>query len=286
MENRQKVAFIVDAAEAFLSGKTVSDSSKIAVLGEWIYRSKELIEDLEKAKRTRDVPEIDIAIMKLTDFQKLCKTQRKQQRNRSDEFFDQIFSTIEDIRAAHVEVRDLMAIFSGEDIEIEELNKMKNRLAQFERDFSYLTDLSKSESELCKYLEERIQQVHSEEKRDEDLPLWRDAKDIYKKFMEHILLERKNHSKDWLKGVFKSQEVIHSMDAAGCQQFLSRLEAAPAYLTGNDQVKVEQMKVTLQNRLGDLKVEGLLVQFRRLSQKLQREFYEIIAQEIDDTESK
>jgi hypothetical protein len=285
MENRQKVAFIVEAAEAFLVGKAVSDTSKVADLNEWIGRSNELIDDLEKAKRTRDVPEIDNAIAKLTDFQNLCKTQRKQQRNRSDAFFDQAFSTIEDIRAAHIEVRDLMAIFSGEDIEIEELNKMENRLAQFEQDFSYLNDLSKPENELRQFLEERIQQIHSEEEKDKDLPLWRDAKDIYDKFMEHILTDRKNRSKEWLKGVSKSQEGIHSIDAAGCQHLLSRLEAAPVYLTSDDQVKVEEIQTALKNRLGNLKVEGLLAQFRQLPQKLKREFYETITREIFDTKS-
>lgn len=187
---------------------------------------------------------------------------------------------IEDIRAAHIEVRDLMAIFAGEDIDIDELKKMDKRLAQFEQDFSYLNDLSKSENEPRQFLEGSIQQIHSEEEKDEDLPIWRDAEDIYNKFMDLILEDRKNRSNDWLKGVLQTQEQIQQMDAAGCQRLLSKLEAAPVYITDEDQTKIEEMKSSIQRRLGDLKVEGLLVQFRRLPQKLKREFYEAIAQEI------
>ncbi len=238
------------------------------------------VEDLKKAKKTKDVPEIDKAIAKLTDFQKACKAKRKQHRNRSDAFFDRAFSTIEDIRAAHIEVRDLMAIFSGEEIDIDELNKMEKRLAQFEQDFSYLNDLSKPESDLRQYVEEKIRQIHSEEEKDEDLPLWRDAEDIYGKFMERVLADRKNRSNEWLKNVLQPQDRIQGMDAAGCQRLLSRLEAAPIYITEEDQAKIEEMKTAIQRRLGDLKVEGLLVQFRRLPQELKREFYKIIASEV------
>lgn len=280
MENRQKVSFIVDEAKAFLVGKTVSDTSKIATLGEWIDRCSELTKDLKKAKKSKDVPEIDKAIARLSDFQKACKEQRKQHRNRCDEFFDRTFSNIEDIRAAHVEVRDLMAIFSGEDLDIEELNKMENRLTQFEQDFSYLNDLSKSENELRQFLDERIRQIHSEEEKDEDLPLWRDAEDIYDKFMEHILADRKKRSSKWIEEVFLSQENIKNMEAANCQRLLSRLEAAPIYLTSDDHGKIEEMKITIKKRLENLKVEGLLVQFRKLPQKLKQEFYDIIAHEL------
>ena len=280
MEQRQKVSFIVDEAEAFLVGKAVSDASKIAELGGWISRCNELIKDLEKAKQIKDVPEIDNAIAKLSDFQKACKTQRKRHRDRSDAFFDRTFSTIEDIRAAHIEVRDLMAIFAGEDIDIDELNKMDKRLAQFEQDFSYLNDLSRPESDLRQYLADKIQQIHSEEEKDEEAPLWRDAQDIYDKFMEHVLTDRQNRSNEWLKGVLQPQERIQGMDAAGCQRLLSRLEVAPIYITEEDQTRIEEMKSSIQRRLGDLKVEGLLVQFRNLPKDLKREFYEIIAAEV------
>ncbi len=173
-----------------------------------------------------------------------------------------------------------MAIFSGEDIDIDELNKMEKRLAQFEQDFSYLNDLSKSENELRQFLDERIQQIQAEEEKDEDLPLWRDAQDIYDKFMEHVLTDRQHRSDEWLKDALQSQEHIQGMDAAACQRLLSRLEAAPIYITEEDQTRIEEMKSSIQRRLGDLKVEGLLVQFRKLPQELKREFYEIIASEI------
>jgi hypothetical protein len=249
-------------------------------LGGWISRCNQLIKDLEKAKQTKDVPELDNAIVKLSDFQKLCKTQRKRHQERTRKLFNRSFSSIEDIRAANIEARELRILLAGKEIDVEELEKMEKRLSQFEQDFSYLSDLSKPESELHHFMEERVRQIHSEEETDEDLPLWRDAKDIYDKFMEHVLTDRQNRSDEWLNGVRQTQEQIQRMDAAGCQRLLSRLEAAPIYITEEDQIQIEEMKSSIQRRLADLKVEGLLVQFRRLPQELKRAFYEIIASEV------
>jgi len=70
------------------------------------------------------------------------------------------------------------------------------------------------------------------------------------------------------------------MNAEKCQHLQSRLEAAPTYLTESNRKKLEEMKTAIQKRFEDLKVEGLLAQFRRLPQKLRREFYDIISAEL------
>ncbi|MFP4351179.1 MAG: hypothetical protein ACLFQY_23075 [Desulfococcaceae bacterium] len=174
-----------------------------------------------------------------------------------------------------------MTLFAGEELELEELAKMEKRLGQFEEDFSvWSDDLSIPTSELKEKVERRIQETLAEEEKDEELPFWRDAREIYDSFLSHLIADRKTRSEGWLSNVRKTPDVIADMEASDCHNLLSRLESAPAYLADEDRAVVSEMKEAIQKRIGGLKVEGLLAMYRQLPQTLRREFFEIISAEI------
>lgn len=172
-------------------------------------------------------------------------------------------------------VRALMGIFAGSAFDLEELETMQKRLETVERDFANLEDISKPGSEIQALFEERTETARTWEEEDEQ-----DWPQIYENIFHHVIQKREDLSNEWLNGVLKSPKEIAGMDAERCQQFRSRLEAAPTYLTESDRKKLEEMKTAIRKRFEDLEIEGLLVQFRQLPQKLQKEFYEIISAEV------
>ncbi|MFP4583932.1 MAG: hypothetical protein ACLFN9_11215 [Desulfococcaceae bacterium] len=168
-----------------------------------------------------------------------------------------------------------MEIFTGSSFEIEELETMQKRLEAVERDFAALDDLSKPDSEIRAIFDERMETARAWEEEDEQ-----DWPQIYENMFHHVIKKREDLSKDWLDGVLTSPKEIAGMNAEKCQRLQSRLEAAPIYLTEADRKNIDEMKTAIQKRFEDLKVEGLLAQFRRLPQNLRREFFEIISAEV------
>ena len=201
------------------------------------------------------------------------------QRSRYQEFFDQSFSTIESIRDAAVEIRGLMTIFSGEEIEMEELAKMYERLNWFENDFSTWKDLNVSNEELEAVIRERIKETAAAEEGDEEIE-WRDSQEIYENFLERLLSLRKERSSKWLDQIHHSPASIAEMNGDTCQRLLSQIEPLPFYISPKDRNTAEEIRRSLQHRLEELKIDGLLAMFRNLPKNLQKQFYEIISEEI------
>ncbi|MFP4421236.1 MAG: hypothetical protein ACLFRG_11895, partial [Desulfococcaceae bacterium] len=275
MEERQKVFYSVQEAENFLVGKVISERTKKSDLRDWIDGCKRHENNLETARRIIDVPEIDRTIEKIQNFRADCGRQRALHQDRMDAFFGRKFQSIQDIQEAREEVRTLMEIFTGSSFEIEELETMQKRLEAVERDFAALDDLSKPDSEIRAIFDERMETARAWEEEDEQ-----DWPQIYENMFHHVIKKREDLSKDWLDGVLTSPKEIAGMNAEKCQRLQSRLEAAPIYLTEADRKNIDEMKTAIQKRFEDLKVEGLLAQFRRLPQNLRREFFEIISAEV------
>ncbi len=59
------------------------------------------------------------------------------------------------------------------------------------------------------------------------------------------------------------------------------LNPPPAYLEPGHIKQIDEMKIYLEKRLDDSKVEGLLVRFRELSPVLQKQFLDIVQKLID-----
>ncbi|MDM8556292.1 hypothetical protein QUF75_16335 [Desulfococcaceae bacterium HSG7] len=69
--------------------------------------------------------------------------------------------------------------------------------------------------------------------------------------------------------------MIETMTPEECHKLLKRLSPSPAYLEPGHIKQIDDMKIYLDKRLDDSKVEGLLVRFRELSLTLQKQFLDI-----------
>lgn len=280
IETLQKVHYIVDATKAFLGSRNVSEFSKIGELKEWIAGGEELLDGLKEAKQIKAVPEIEEMARKVRAFIADCKKRRTLQRDRHDALLNRPFATIGEIRDLRAEARELATIFVGQEIELSDLSRLEQRLAWLESDFSRWNDYSIPTDTLKQKVAEQIKALKAQEDEDDELPEWRDTETVYSGFLTHLLAERNAQSEKWLDDLDFSPKAISRMNPQTCQGWLTRLNAAPVYLTEKDRGRLSEWSDRLEKRMADLKVEGLLALFRNLSADQQRRFFEMIAAEM------
>jgi len=270
IEERQKVAYIVEEVEAFIAGHRIDESIKVNELKAWSENVDDFLKGLKKAKRQIDVPDIDRLISETAVFKKACKDLIKSHKKRAGKLFDKKFVDLEDIRSTRNEVKELMNLFTGQEADLEDILMMVRQLGQFERDISLWNDFGIPTDELKTSVESRIQEI-LELQNDEDPP-W-DVEEVYGDLMNTILEDRDKAAAKWMASVLPETTTVEKMSAQECHHLSNRLNP-PAYLTAEQLKNVLSMQEMMEKRLKDLNVEGLLVQFLELSPELQQQFLE------------
>lgn len=276
IEERQKISYIIDETQAYLDSHRVHSQCRIAELREWIRGALKLIAPLTEAGNRVDAPETGRMLNNISVFQEACKKQIKQHEERFSELFDLSFSCLEDVRGAQSDVGAIVAIFSGDKPQnIEELAAMQDQLLQFERDILSLSDMSISNEALKTAVANKICDYEEAQNDDGDLPPW-EINETYQNILNNLLEARESAASQWISEVSIPFEEIEEMTANDCQSLFIRIESTPAYL-GKEQIDlIDKMRGRLQNRLDDLKLEGVLVMFRNLPHPLQTKFLEIV----------
>ncbi|MEE4355993.1 MAG: hypothetical protein V2I97_05940, partial [Desulfococcaceae bacterium] len=280
IEELEKISFIVDETRAFLDSHQAGSDSKISELNDRIKKCGELSENLLKAKKKgQDIADIDRLLKRMNKFTAECKKIKEMHKEEANKLWNLEFNTLEDIRTARIKVKNLMGIYFGQEMDMDDLTMMDKQLGQFERDFTIWNDAGIPNSDLKKMVSDRISEI-MENQDDEDEPPW-DSEVVYNNFLHQILHERHKEAVRWMEGVALPFDPIEKMPAEKCQTLLNRLDLKPAYL-GDEQIKsLMKMKAALEKRLDDLQVEGLLVRFRQLPEILQKEFLKLAVSEVN-----
>ena len=187
MKQRQRVFYNVEAARSFMAGKSATPKTTVSDLVQWPEDIDGLIEDLRKAKRIRDVPEIEECLESLDSMKQACKRREKEAWDLHSALIEGSFTTMEQMDALADRIKDSIGIFTGQDPEFEDLKKLERRLKMFQEDFAFFESLDVSDAQLEKKIEERIEKVSCEEEKDEMAPEWRSAGEIYGCMLEALL---------------------------------------------------------------------------------------------------
>jgi len=277
IEERQKVLYIVQEAQAFLNShqNRISDQSKVVQLRNWIKGAKELIGPLTEAGRRIDAPEIKNILKKIDSFQDDCKAKIQKHEDRFGRLWDLSFNNKDDIKQAQREVDQLLSIFSEDNpVNLEDLYAMQLQLREFESDLISWDDLTISNDDLRKMVKIRIDSLLSELNEEDELS-W-DTEEIYLGILEQLLREREKAASHWFSGNMIDDNQIEMMDARACQLNLNKIESSPSYLSDEQVKEIDQLRYLLKKRMSDLQLDGLLVMFNNLSYDLQKEFITII----------
>ena len=162
---------------------------------------------------------------------------------------------------------------------MEDIRTMDRQLGQFERDIALWNDIHIPTDELKETAARRIQELIALQSEDEPPP-W-DVEQVYQELLNTIFKDRLRLAGNWIEAVLTDASVIETMTPEECHKLLKRLNPPPAYLEPGHIKQIDEMKIYLEKRLDDSKVEGLLVRFRELSPVLQKQFLDIVQKLID-----
>ena len=220
------------------------------------------------------MPEIQGILQRIDAFKQSCKSQISQHEKRFSELWDLSFHTLEDIRDGQRKVTQMLSIFADDELNMDELNAMRQQLQQFEKDAIDWNNLLCSNDDLIKAVESRIDTLLKEQDDEDELP-W-DTEETYNNLLTHLLQERQRAASRWFEGVTINPEAIKEMDARSCQINLGKIENPPIYLSHDQDEKISQFRDLLTQRVKELQLDGVLAMYRDLPPELQKKFVEII----------
>ncbi len=277
IEKLEKISFIIDETSAFLNSHRATSDSSILELDNWIVRCKELRGSLLDAQRVHKVSDISTLLKKLEDFKTASQIVKKQHRKQVGDLLNLLIITPEDVRSIQAQVSNLTKIFQGQEIDLEDLHAMDMQLGQLDRDMRAWNDMSLSNRELTQMVEARIKQIEEASEHDEEPPPW-NTPTVYRAYLQYLLEDRHKRADEWMNSI-GHYDVANTckMSADDCQALLSRIRRLPAYLSDNHLQQLQAMQMHLNQRLDDLKVDGLLARFKQLSRQLQQKFLKLAA---------
>lgn len=277
IEERQRILYIVNEALAYLDShqNLISSQSKIVELRSWSKGAQELVPPLTTAAQQVNAPEIQEILQRIDAFKKSCKKQINLHEKRFSTLWDLSFQTMEDIRSGQLQVSQMLSIFAEDELNLDELNTMRQQLEQFEEDASSWNNLHCSNDELIQKVESKIDSLLKDQDDEDELP-W-DTEETYKKLLNHMLHERQQAASRWFDEVAINPETIKTMDARVCQINLSKIGNPPIYLSQKQDEKVSHFQSLLTQRVKELQLDGVLAMYRDLPPELQRKFIEIVS---------
>ncbi|MBF0232648.1 MAG: hypothetical protein HQK65_06360 [Desulfamplus sp.] len=200
IEELQKVKYIIEDSQAFVKSHSVNAQSKVAEMNDWVKQCDELLKVLNKSQKKHEAKEISEVIQNVSTFQKQCREQINDHKNRAAALYNIEFSSIDDVNHAAIEIQNILYIFDGQQSDIEDFDIMQRQLAIFKNDMMSWGYETLTNDELTEKVEHRIIETDKElNKYDE--PVW-DTETAYREVLKHILQKRYERAEDWIKEVY------------------------------------------------------------------------------------
>jgi hypothetical protein len=278
IEQLDKLRHIDSETDAFVAARTITEKTSISQLKLWKDERKGILETLSQYNQFIEGRELNQIRNKIDEFKSLCEDQIHRTKAKLEKLWNKEFERVDDIQNTTTEIYELQPLFSGESVDSSDLLQMLDQIIVFQRDLAIWQDMSLPANQLNNLFDQRLKEA--EEIMDgDDPPPW-DPEPIYRMLYNYVLSQRKMASDQWFDGLFVEPKVAAKMPLEDCQRLLNRIKNVPEYIDNDQRNKVGKLAEALENRLSTLEVEGLLVRFRALSEKLRRQFLELAAKEI------
>ncbi len=245
---------------------TVSETSTVTELLEWLEQAKTLKTNLQEARGKTNIAkhEISEAAIRLEQFSQACRKQIQQHKSKAVSIYNhRQITCLADITKWKSEVTELTRVFAGKEKDIEDFRQVIKQLEQLENQYSQLNDDSLTEEELDETLERCRRELDDLYPEDQP-PL--DSEPIYNDMMKNIRQRRCQLASEWMERMLQKTEEIQTADATRVLEIKRQLEKMPAVLSGEQRQRIEGEIEACERRLDELEVEGLLAKFDAFSE--------------------
>ncbi|MGI6539235.1 MAG: hypothetical protein ACOX38_00415 [Bacillota bacterium] len=187
-------------------------------------------------------------------------------------------ASLSDIANWRNEVTDLLRVFEGQELDVEDLKAVQTQLHLVEMHYESLTDSSLDDAGF----EALLHQCKAENNRAfaGDVPPL-DNERIYESIAESIGDKRHRTAANWMKVNLPSMEDIEQADASTVVAYRTRLHNMPLLLSERQIEEVNRSLEACASRIDELEVEGALALFSALSDENKIVFIREISHYID-----
>ncbi len=267
--------------ENMILSNVVTAATKVFVLNDWLRQAEGLAGRLDAARQRADFDrdELDRAAKKLRDFKRACEDQLSMHRQRAANVYDtREIASLSDIANWRNEVTDLLRVFEGQELDVEDLKAVQTQLHLAEMHCESLADSSLDDARF----EALLHQCKAENNRAfaGDVPPL-DNERIYESIAESIGDKRRCTAANWMKANLPRMEDIEDVDASTVVSYRTRLQNMPPLLSERQREEVNRSLESCANRINQLEVEGALALFNALSDESKTVFIREIAHYID-----
>ena len=278
-ENIRHIAEIKRTASditGFVEQNYVANSTPVSVLNDRLSQVKILKNRLVEASNRTDLARDDIekADSKLNTFQERCKEQINTHQERLANIYNIESIDVNEISYWKNEAKSLMAVFVGQDIDIEDLSQVIKQLDLIEKHSEALNNVTLSNDDF----EGIVKSCYSETEAaflDDDPPL--DYQKIYESMVHTSRATREAKAHQWMKQNMPNLKDIEKYDSQQAISTKARLQNTPAVLTSEQVETVNSAILACDNILDNLEVEGMVARFESLSAKNKDSFIRKIA---------
>jgi hypothetical protein len=204
-------------------------------------------------------------------------TQLKDAEARVDSRAQEVWSTKireeDDIERILTEVKSLLPAYENLDSDLKDFQLMRHALKTYQKSYHRLSD----EKLTWKEFEIMVDETRKECVAifgDDELP-W-SLEETIEVFKRNITKHRKGQSTAWINALEEDIAGITTMDTNGVNRLYTRINTPPAVLTEAHEKRLEILAKKVASRLDALSVEWLIVKFKELSPKNQKDFFRLV----------
>jgi len=266
-----RLSYILDEANAFVkSAGNLHKQATIRQLRENIRRCKDITEQLRRLENVRATTESRRIIESVEKVRGKSDLLLDDHKRRGDAIWESKIQKFDDVQNLAIESRLLEQIFAGEDLDVESFRLIGNVLENIKKHWNELSNNETlSDSEIKSLFKNKKTETEGLIDEEEDVP-W-DIQELYSLIEKFIMSDRNRLANEWM---VSNIEIIdtESMDPMQIQNHLIKIENVPMYLSDNHKSTVESIKESLNKKLDNLEVDGLIVRFKSLSPEQQLQF--------------
>lgn len=279
IEELQRAKYIIDESHSFIKSHNVNVQSKIFEMNSWVNKCAELLKTLQQNQIKYEASEIKKVIQKISDFKEQCRKQINEHKDRAAALYNIEFTILDDVNKASTEIQNILYLFDGQQSDIENFDIMQRQLSIFKNDISSWMDETVSNKDLEEKVKKRIIET-DKELNEYDEPVW-DTDTTYHSVLNNILKHRRLRAEEWIRDVYVKEDAVRTISAEKVQMLLNKLKFVPAYLNDEQSNKISILKSSLENRIEEMQLDGLLAKFKQMSKEMQMQFFALIQKMIN-----
>jgi hypothetical protein len=262
----EQIKAIVSDIGRVVQKNLVTTTVPLSVLQSWLEQAKVFDGRLNEARNRTDLVQSDVerAAKVLFDFQQQCRDQILKHQDRMAKIYNiEDCSSLVEIARWRQEVTLLLAVYEGQERNVEDLALVQKQIDLIEKHFRELANQEIDNAEFarlcCKCHEETMVEFA-----DDQPPL--DYETIYEKMINTALTKREKAASEWIEQNVPSLATISKFDAPASVACKNLLQKMPPVLSAEQKRSVSEAIHCCERRLDELEVEGLFVRFQAMSE--------------------